>query len=199
MWGDSMKKIAAIAIALLFILSGCSTSNAAVKVKDIDPASEVKNIPYSIRQQTSFVISKDYIQSHYGNPKVVRDAGEYSYEIRDMIDGSKLFVIYNKKTGTIHDIWRLKTLLTRSDFEDIQPGKSTFEDVQKIDPYSQDFGASTGEAISEHRLINNEVAIIHYTKKNNKSVVNSIKYVSPDPSGFYSILFPDDLGQILPD
>lgn len=192
-----MKRIGAIAIALLFILGGCST-NTAEKVKAIDAASEVKNIPYSIRQQTSFVIGKDYIQSHYGDPKVVRDAGDYTYEIRDMSDGSKLFVIYNKKTGSIHDIWRLKTLLTRKDFEGIQVGKSTFEDVLKIDPYSQDFGASTGEAISEHRLVNNEVAIIYYNKKNNKSIVSSIKYVSPDPSGFYSILFPDDLGQILP-
>lgn len=193
-----MKKIAAIAIALLFILCGCSPTETVTKVKNIDATSEVKNIPYSIRQQTSFVISKEYIQSHYGAPKITRDAGDYSYEIRDMDDGSKLFVIYNKKTGTIHDIWRLKTLLTRSDFDSIKVGESTFEDVQKIDPYSQDFGESTGEAISEHRLINNEVAIIHYTKKNNKSVVSSIKYVSPDPSGFYSILFPDDLGQILP-
>lgn len=193
-----MKKIVSIAIALLFILSGCS-SDSAGKVKDIDPASEVKNIPYSIRLQTSFVINKDYIQSHYGEPKVVRDAGEYSYEIRDMADGSKLFVIYNKKTGIIHDIWRLKTLLTRRDFENLVVKKSTFEDVLKIDPYAQDFGASTGEAISEHRLINNEVAIIRYNKKNNKSIISSIKFVSPDPSGFYSILFPDDLGQILPD
>lgn len=158
-----------------------------------------KNLPYRIRMLTSYVMKENEIQSLYGKPNLTRKVGKYIYEIRNINDGSKLYVIYDLRTGIVLDIWRLKKLFKRVDFSNIKVNSSTFEEVNNIDEYSMYFGDSVGEGISEHRLINNEVLIIHYIKKNNIATVKELEFITPDPSNFMKILKEKDLNQILPE
>lgn len=156
------------------------------------------NMPFKVRRLFSYVIKGDEINSLYGNPKLTRKVSDYFYEIRYIDDESKLYVIYYSDTGAVYDIWRVKKLFNRDDFKSIKLNNSTFDDVNKIDPYSLYFGDAEGEGISEHRLINDEVLIIHYTKYNNIATVKDLEFITPDPSNFADILTKGDLKQVLP-
>ncbi len=92
------------------------------------------NLPYDIRRGLSFVNKKDSIKYLYGNPDIVRSADDYSYEIRNMGDEVKLFVFYDRD-GIVRNIWRLKRLFSREEFQQIKMGKSNGDDVKNIDPY----------------------------------------------------------------
>jgi hypothetical protein len=157
------------------------------------------NLPYEVRMQTSYVMREKQIQSRYGEPNLTRKAGEYVYEIRNIDDGSKLYVIYDSKNGKVHDIWRLRELFKKEDFDNIKINSSTFDDVNNIDEYCLYFGDEEGEGISEHRLLNNEVLIIHYIKNNDIATVKELEFITPDPSSFTTILKKNDLKQILPE
>ncbi|MDP4095072.1 MAG: hypothetical protein Q8920_17170 [Bacillota bacterium] len=51
------------------------------------------------------------------------------------------------------------------------------------------------EGISEHKLINNEVAVIKYLKKDDKWVVHDINF-DKDQLNFAALLMPEDLKEI---
>ena len=150
------------------------------------------NLPYDIRQSLSFVNKKDSIKHLYGNPDLVRSSDEYSYEIRNMDDGSKLFVFYDGN-GIVRNIWRLKKLFSREEFHQIKIGKSTGDDVEYIDPYCVIADVSEKDAMSEHKLQNNQIVKIKYLKDNDKWIVNDIEYIEKDPSEFELMLLPEDL------
>ncbi|EPR08094.1 hypothetical protein [Ruminiclostridium papyrosolvens] len=150
------------------------------------------NLPYEIRRSLSFVNKKDSIQHLYGSPDIVRSADDYSYEIRNMDDESKLFVFYDKD-GIVRNIWRLKKLFNREEFNKINIGKSNGDDVKNIDPYCVIANGAKKDAISEHKLQNNQIVKIKYIKDNDKWIVNGIEYIEKDPSEFASMLLPEDL------
>ena len=126
----------------------------------------------------SLALRDKTVYAIYGTPDKVRKLkDDYSYEIRNMQDGSKLFVFYT--SDRVYDIWRLKKLLSPEDFKKINVGKSNSDNVKEIDPYCAIWDESGGKAISEHRLKGNEVAIIQYSKNDNLWIVNDIKYVQP--------------------
>ncbi|NLV22812.1 MAG: hypothetical protein GXY49_12670 [Syntrophomonadaceae bacterium] len=154
------------------------------------------NLPYSIRENISFAINSDMIERMYGKPQVIRKLQERTYEIRDMDDGSKLFVIYENKSSHVTDIWRLKTLLSHQSLKNIDVGKTTLNDIKNVDPYTAIFETSKNHGISEHRLKDNEALIINYKRSGSTWVVVDYRYIKPDPSGFSTIIIPADLSQI---
>lgn len=151
------------------------------------------NIPYSIRQTMSIGIRPKGIEKKYDKADVTRKLENQIYEIRSMDDGSKLFVIYNKDTNAVIDIWQLKKLLDQDDFQIIIAGKSNFNDILILDPYSTIIEKSKNEAISEHRLKNNKSVVIDYSKQNGKWIVKNLNIVDPDPSGFSNTISSEDM------
>lgn len=158
----------------------------------------VVNTPYTIRSNMSYVMKKDEIQSLYGDADIKRDAGAYKYEIRNIDNDSRLYVIYNSETGIVHDIWILKKLFKKEDFCNIKINTSTFEDVKKIDEYCTNFGSEGKDIISEHRMMNGVSLIVHYAKKDNDLIVKNMEYITDEPSQFTSILSQEDLEMIMP-
>ncbi|WP_024832127.1 hypothetical protein [Ruminiclostridium josui] len=203
-----INRIIIFAVVISLALCGCgvnkhtsqstndikeNTDNSEQYMKDAEKKIPDKiNLPYEIRRSLSFVNKKDSIQHLYGNPDIVRSADDYSYEIRNMDDESKLFVFYDKD-GIVRNIWRLKKLFNREEFNKINIGKSTGDDVKNIDPYCVIANGSKKDAISEHKLQNNQIVKIKYTKDNDKWIVNGIEYIEKDPSEFASMLLPEDL------
>lgn len=113
-----------------------------------------------------------------------------------MDDGSKLFVIYNKETNRVVDIWRLKKLLSRESFKEITDGKSNSSDIISIDPYTTIVENSKNTGISEHKLKNNGVLIINYIKINDVWIIDKTDYLNNDPSGFTKTIIEEDLNLI---
>ncbi len=203
-----INRIIIFAVVISLALCGCgvnkhtsqstndikeNTDNSEQYMKDAEKKIPDKiNLPYEIRRSLSFVNKKDSIQHLYGNPDIVRSADDYSYEIRNMDDESKLFVFYDKD-GIVRNIWRLKKLFNREEFNKINIGKSTGDDVKNIDPYCVIANGSKKDVISEHKLQNNQIVKIKYTKDNDKWIVNGIEYIEKDPSEFASMLLPEDL------
>lgn len=181
---------------LLIIFSGCGND----KNKNIyegDKSSMIKvNIPHSVRVDTSIAIRSAAIEKEYGKADILRDLDTRKYEIRNMDDGSRLFVIYNKETNRVVDIWRLKKLLSRESFKEITDGKSNSSDIISIDPYTTIVENSKNTGISEHKLKNNGVLIINYIKINNVWIVDKTDYLNNDPSGFTKTITEEDLNLI---
>ncbi|MDP4094035.1 MAG: hypothetical protein Q8920_11815 [Bacillota bacterium] len=190
-------KIIIFILVSLFAFSGCGSNKAddrttmALNSGQLEANLDSPNIPFEMRKSISLVLRDGYIKKKYGNPDITRTCKDYSYEIRNMEDGSKLFVFYSDKKN-VRNIWRLKKLMKRKDFDQIKPGVSSSVDIIKIDPYTVITG---DEGISEHKLINNEVAVIKYLKKDNKWIVNDINYEN-DQSDFSAMLLPEDLEEI---
>lgn len=207
------NKFAILVIIMVWLICGCNAnkpSNQSTKIvkenteyttsNRYEKGSEEKktdkvNIPYELRHSLSFAIKNNSIRDLYGSPDMVRSAKDYSYEIRNMDDGSKLFVFYSDN-GIVQNIWRLKRLLSSQEFNHINVGKSTGEDIQKIDPYCVIVEVSEKSAISEHKLQNNQIVKIDYVKKNKKWIVNVIDFIEKDPSNFVAMLLPEDLKSI---
>ena len=174
-------------LALLFS-SGCGTTNIPTNIQNT-----ILNVPYSIRSAMSFALRKADIARLYGEPAVTRQQKDYSYEIRILSDGSKFFVLYGSH-DIVTDLWRLKKLSARSDFEKIVAGQSRMDDVKKIDPYFQIFETSHQHdaAISEHRLNDGGLLTIGYKKVGDEWAVDAVTYTAQDPSGFASKILPED-------
>lgn len=60
----------------------------------------------------------------------------------------------------------------------------------KIDPYTCFFKKSNEDGFSEHRLINDEAAVISYIRKNESWLVDDIIYKN-DPVGISKIISSD--------
>jgi len=194
-----MKKNICKILIFLFIslnLSGCAWIEKDKISKVGKSEMQSTNLPYSIRENISFAISSAMIERMYGKPQVIRKLQERTYEIRDMDDGSKIFVIYDNKSSRVTDIWRLKTLLSHQSLKNIDVGKTTLNDIKNVDPYTAIFETSKDHGISEHRLKDNEVLIIDYKRMDNIWTVEKFRYIKPDPSGFSAIIIPADLSQI---
>ena len=194
----NMKKLISIvvmSICLLSILTGCvgnkiqkENSSESKKIESLEI-----NMPYSLRMHMSMVIRSQDIEEQYGKAELTRQLESKSYEIRNINDGSKLIIIYDKTSGAVTDMWQLKKLLSSENFKDIYEGKSSSEDILNIDPYTSISETSENTAISEHRLIYNEAINIEYTKKDGLWIVENIKKLTPDPSNITNILIPEDL------
>ncbi|MDR3539438.1 MAG: hypothetical protein P4L69_00480 [Desulfosporosinus sp.] len=105
-------------VLVMIFLNGCTDRNISNATQN-----SIDNIPYSTRSSMSLAVRKDDITNLYGKPDVVRTQNDYTYEIRNLSDGSKFFVFYNDNVAT--DAWRLKELIDRSKFDKISPMKST--------------------------------------------------------------------------
>ena len=151
------------------------------------------NIPYAIRQSLSARVCPSGVENKYGKADITRILENRMYEIRNMDDDSKLFVIYNRETNTVIDMWQLKKLLSRDDFQNIVAGESTSNDILKLDPYSTILEKSETGAMSEHRLKDNQSVLIEYSKENDEWIVEELKFSDSDPSVFPSILTPEDM------
>ena len=155
------------------------------------------NLPYFIRQNLSVGLSPIGVENKYGKADITRTLENRMYEIRNMDDNSKLFVIYNRETNAVIDMWQLKKLLSRDDFQSIVVGKSTFNDILKLDPYSTILEKSETGAMSEHRLKDNQSVLIEYSKENDEWIVEEFNFSDSDPSVFPSILTLEDMKLIL--
>lgn len=151
------------------------------------------DLPYSIRKYMSLVIRNKDIEKQYGKPDLIHKMETKTYEIRNISDGSKLFTIYDNISGALIDMWQLKKLFSYENFKNIYEKESSSEDILKIDQYTTIIECTNDTAISEHRLVNNEVINIDYVKKNGLWIVDKIKHVKSDPSNFTNILTPEDL------
>ncbi len=156
----------------------------------------IENIPSSVRAAMSNRINSSAIVRKYGKADIKRKLENKSYEIRYLDDESKLIVVYDNDTNRVIDLWKLNKLLKREDFQILVGKESLFNDVINIDPYAFKLETSAITAISEHKLVNNEVAIISYINRDKQWLVDKIDYVSPDPSEFTSILLEEDISLI---
>lgn len=189
-----MNKFILYIMALTFIivsLSGCINEQS-IKSGG-NPDMNISNIPNFLRANVSVAIRRSGIESKYGKADIFRSLPTKSYEIRKFNDGSMLFVIYDNETNRVIDIWRLRKLFDRKDFTTIVEGKSTLNDVIKIDAYTNIVEIPNNCAISEHKLKNNEVCIINYIKINDVWTVNKISMINNDPSEFAKTILPEDL------
>jgi len=184
-----MKRFLLLTLMVCFIalnLLGCSKGDNNVNMNK-------NNIPYSMRVNTSIAIRSSEIENKYGKANVTRNLKSKSYEVRNMDDGSKLFVIYDNATNRVIDIWQLKKLFDHESFKNIIEGKSTLKDIIAIDPYTTIMEKSKDSAISEHKLINNEVYTIDYIKKNGEWTVDKMNLIANDPSEFTKTILAEDL------
>lgn len=191
-----MKKViltTAISLCLLSTFIGCVDSKSDVSNQNEKVESLKVNLPYSIRNSMSMVLTSEDIEKQYGTANLKRESDTKNYEIRDINDGSKLITIYDKSNNSVQDMWQLKTLLSSDNFNDISKEKSTADDIIKIDPYTNIIETGDNTAISEHRLANNTVINIDYIKKDGSWIVNNI---TPDTSNFTNILNDEDLNLI---
>jgi len=167
--------------------------------KDINNRGEEKidmlkvNLPYFIRQNFSVGLWPIGVENKYGKADITRILENRMYEIRNMDDDSKLFVIYNRETNTVIDMWQLKKLLSRDDFQNIVAGESTSNDILKLDPYSTILEKSETGAMSEHRLKDNQSVLIEYSKENDEWIVEELKFSDSDSTVFPRILTPEDM------
>lgn len=162
--------------------------------------SSVSNIPYSIRSSMSFAPHKAEIEKQLGKADITRRMKGYSYEIRNVSDGSHIFIMY-MSSGYVSNVWRLAHLLSQDSFSKINIGESTLSNVKKIDPYFMEFNYSDQQkvATSEHKLDDDGVMIIRYTHSNNTWVVDSIEHNKQDPSAFVAQLLPEDKEMVMED
>jgi hypothetical protein len=151
------------------------------------------NIPYSIRQNMSVGLRPKSIEKKYGKADITRKLEKILYEIRNMDDESKLFVIYNIDTNAVIDIWQLKKLLEYEEFQSIIAEKSDLNDIIKIDPYTTIIEKSENDAISEHRLKDGRSLLIDYSMENGEWMVDKVNMIDPDPSGFINTILPEDI------
>jgi hypothetical protein len=144
-----MKRKSAFIIAILgitiILFYGCTTKNTNKeagnstvlatnnKTETMESKSIVtkENVPFALTSAATFVAKRDTIQEIYGKADISRDGENYSYEIRNIKDGSKLFVVYSPKTDNVNYTWHLKKLLNKDKVKKIIAGKSTFDDVKK--------------------------------------------------------------------
>lgn len=119
---------------LVILLAGCG-SNTDINNTQFDlNKNSVLNAPYSISSSRSFAFNKAAVEKQLGKPDTSRSMKSYSYEMRKVSDGSEIFTIYNENRY-VSDTWRLTQLLNPELFKDIKSGKSSVNDVKKIDPY----------------------------------------------------------------
>lgn len=204
--GSNIKKILYIIIVLISIgCSGCSKHEPKEETTNVNTEHTIRelmyNMPRMVRSGMSFAIRKKDIDNIFGEADIVRTNGQYSYEIRYMEDGGKLFVFYdhigthiNEHIGPrAYDMWTFKYIFDYNDFKNIRKGRSTSKDVKKIDPYLYIYEFSNNTGVSEHKLKDNKNLIIEYVKKNKSWVVSDIKYNDEDPSNMTKSILPEDL------
>ncbi|MDP4119707.1 MAG: hypothetical protein Q8876_01440 [Bacillota bacterium] len=115
------------------------------------------------------------------------------------------FFLYGKN-GDLDASWVVEKLPKKSNFESIKIGKTTMNDIKKIDPgLIQDCGlimpnsqypnGMQTDASSYHRLSDGTRAAIYYKKMNNSLVVCNITF-QKDPVDFVHKLLPQDLALI---
>lgn len=190
------KKFLLICVLFCMILTtiSCSENSNKKNENGVERINMLKtNLPYSIRETMSIAIKKNIIEKQYGKANLTGTSETKNYEIRNRYDKSKLIVIYDNATKNVTDIWQLTKLLTREDFKVIEEGKSLVKDVFDIDTYTNIFEKDMNNAISEHKLVNNEALVIDYVKKNDSWVVNKLTYINPDPSNLINIIKEKDL------
>ncbi len=189
-----IKNVLIIVVLFVFIsFSGCGNDKNG-NAHEEDKSNMIKvNLPYSVRVGTSIAIRSAAVEKEYGKADILRDLNTTKYEIRNMDDESKLFVIYDKETNRVIDIWRLKELLSRDKFNKITDGKSSLNDIINIDPYTTIVEKSEDNGISEHKLKNNEVLVIEYIKKKDVWIVDKTNFLNNDPSGFAKTIIQEDI------
>lgn len=190
-----------ISLLILIVALTGSDSSANIQTTPIElNKSSVSNIPYSIRSSMSFAFHKAEIEKQLGKADITRRMKGYSYEIRNVSDGSHIFIMY-MSSSYVSDAWRLTHLLSLDSFSKITIGESTVSDVGKIDPFfiSFDYSDQQKVATSEHKLDDDGVMIIRYTQSNNDWVVDSIEHTKQDPSAFAAKLLPEDREMLMED
>lgn len=194
--------ISMIVLFVVFLLNdeiNLIDKNQMISEKDVK---EQLNYPYT-KQYLNYAEYKQEVEERLGKPYLSRKVGKYVYEIRRIDDGSNLYVIYHSNEGQPYDgqardIWRIRRLFKKEDFQNLKPGLCTYDDVIVIDEYCYYWGDEKGEGITEHRLVDNESLIIHYVEKNNVRIIKELEFLSPDPSNFFNILLKKDLKKIMP-
>ncbi|WP_347490223.1 hypothetical protein ABDB91_03335 [Desulfoscipio sp. XC116] len=149
------------------------------------------NFPPSIRTRISFAIPRTKVIEQYGEPQETKKIDEYTYDMWNMKDGSKVFAIYHE--SIFKDSWQFKNIPTNKMFEDLTVNKSDYNEVLKIDPYSflwKPFKKNT-MIFSEHRVTNEEVVRVEYINIDDRFIVKEIEYHLSDPYNFYSIIDSD--------
>lgn len=190
------KNFLLICVLFCMILTtlSCSENSNKKNENGVEKINMLKtNIPYSIRETMSLAIKKNIIEKQYGKADLTGTSETKNYEIRTKHDKSKIIVIYDNVTRNVTDIWQLKKLLTREDFKVIEEGKSLVKDILDIDPYTNIFEKNTNNALSEHKLVNNETLVIDYAKKKDSWVVARLTYINPDPSDLINTINKEDL------
>lgn len=190
------KNFLLICVLFCMILTtlSCSENSNKKNENGVEKINMLKtNIPYSIRETMSLAIKKNIIEKQYGKADLTGTSETKNYEIRTKHDKSKIIVIYDNVTRNVTDIWQLKKLLTREDFKVIEEGKSLVKDILDIDPYTNIFEKNMNNALSEHKLVNNETLVIDYAKKKDSWVVARLTYINPDPSDLINTINKEDL------
>lgn len=190
------KNFLLICVLFCMILTtlSCSENSNKKNENGVEKINMLKtNIPYSIRETMSLAIKKNIIEKQYGKADLTGTSETKNYEIRTKHDKSKIIVIYDNVTRNVTDIWQLKKLLTREDFKVIEEGKSLVKDILDIDPYTNIFEKNMNNALSEHKLVNNETLVIDYAKKKDSWVVARLTYITPDPSDLINTINKEDL------
>lgn len=180
-------RLGAIAVLLVLLLLCIGKAD-----EDITLHNEI-NIPFVYRLLMSYAPDSYTVESQYGKPDIVRKERDYTYEIHEMADGSKLVSFFYPRGGHLTDQWRLSRLPERSEFEVLVPGEALAQEVKRIDPYFKLMTDATHETgTSEHRLRDTGLATIQYKHAGGRWIVDSIGYTAQDPSGFVMKLRAED-------
>ena len=209
-----MMHIIIISLLIVINISGCANIEnfKESKVSDTEKAEEgdIKTKPNfkhpfrpnfpppSIRAAMSMVVYRTEVIEQFGEPRETRKEGEYTYDIWNMEDGSKVFALYSGiMKDKLNDIWQFKIIPTNKMFEELSINKSTFKkDVRKIDPYAclwKPIPLEHNDIIfSEHRVANGTLVRVEYADIDGSLIVQKIEYNLPDFYNFYTIINPNN-------
>jgi hypothetical protein len=156
--------------------------------------------PYDLLGTFSYTMTIDDIRNQISSFCIRYNKGSYYGVARtknkDGLNGY-LFMLFNDELK-LEDGMLIYKLTNKNDYSSLKNNVSTSVDVKKIDPGTFLFGnlEVKGAFIqSFHRLLDGTLLTITYKENLGKFVVTDTFY-KKDPTGFASLLLPDDLDLI---
>jgi len=125
---------------------------------------------------------------------VARTTAEGSYFMFTQEDQTRVFIRFSQSKNYIIDVWGMGKTLSYDDFSSLTVGKSTSEDVFSIDSYMTLLvpSAESETPYSHHRLKDGTLLVITYEKKGSSFLLQEMRK-EEEPSGFFSVILPEDL------
>lgn len=155
-----------------------------------------KCLPYSRLLMYSNLPSKEDVEESIGI-EYLRTVGESQYSIHKVkLESEKVvyaFVTY--VNDVVIDTWFVEKIPPKTDFLNITKGKTTYDDINEIDPFLLPLNKKEKLIESFHRFEDGTMMSITYKKVNGVLVVDDY-LIEDDPAGIVKNLFPIDVNLI---